>query len=180
MSTIRFEATPYKVGSWTILRLPTEASAQLPSRGMTVVEGTINGISFQAPLEPDGNGSHWFRVDANLHKAAGVNAGDSATLEIEPTKAWPRPEIPEDLQKALRAAPAAQDLWTKITPNAQWEWIRWIRSTKQPETRAKRIEVACSKLTSGMRRPCCFNRNLCSEPYVSHNWVLREPAEAAN
>ena len=75
MSTIHFEATLFTINSWTILRLPENASAKLPSRGMTMVSGTIN------------------------------------------------------------------------------------------------------KLNKGMRRPCCFNRNLCSEPYVSHNWVLLEPMQ---
>ena len=54
MSTIHFEAQLYTIGSWTILLLPERASAQLPSRGMTMVSGTINGAPFQALLEPDG------------------------------------------------------------------------------------------------------------------------------
>ena len=40
--------------SWTFLILPKNASAKLPSRGMTTVEGTIDGYAFQAVLEPDG------------------------------------------------------------------------------------------------------------------------------
>src|SRR5947208_892881 len=43
-----------KAGSWTFLILPKTASAKLPSRGMTAIEGTINGVPFQATLEPDG------------------------------------------------------------------------------------------------------------------------------
>ena len=177
MSTIRFEAQLFTIGSWTLLRLPKSASAKLPSRGMTMVEGTINGSRFQAPLEPDGKGSHWFRVDETMREAAGADAGDTVTLVIEPAKEWPAPEVPADLKNALAAVPQAYTLWMNITPNAQWDWIRWIRATNQPETRRRRIEVACSKLTAGARRPCCFNRNLCTEPYVSQNWVLREPTE---
>lgn len=179
MTTIRCEATLFTIGSWTILRLPKCASAQLPSRGMIMVEGTINDVRFYAPLEPDGKGSHWFRVDNTLRDAAGAEAGDTVTLAFEPAQEWSRPEVPADLQKALADAPRAQALWMEITPNAQWDWIRWIRATNNPKTRQKRIEVACSKLTKGMRRPCCFNRNLCTEPYVSQNWLLREPAQPA-
>lgn len=179
MSTIRFDAQLFNIGSWTLLRLPKSASAMLPTRGMTMVEGTINGFRFQAPLEPDGKGSHWFRVDKTMCEAAGAGAGDTVMLEIEPSKEWPAPEVPADLENALADVPQARTLWMKITPNAQWDWIRWIRATNQPETRRRRIEVACSKLTAGQRRPCCFNRNLCTEPYVSQNWVLREPAQTA-
>ena len=177
MPAIRFEAQLSKIGSWTILRVPRSSSAGLPSRGMTVVEGTINGFRFKTALEPDGRGSHWFRVSDRLIKAAGAHEGDTVMLTIEPAKEWPEPDVPADLKKALAAVPQAHALWMNITPNARWDWIRWISSTKQLETRRRRIEVALSKLKAGNRRPCCFNRNLCSEPRVSSNGKLLAPAQ---
>jgi hypothetical protein len=175
MSTIEFEAQLFTIGAWMLLRLPERASAKLPSRGMTMVAGTINGFRFQAALEPDGKGSHWFRVDTAMRQAAGADAGDTVTLAIEPTKEWPEPEVPADLKSALTDSPQLHNRWMAITPMARWDWIRWIRATKQVETRKRRIEVACSKLKAGTRRPCCFNRNLCTEPNVSNNGVLLEP-----
>jgi hypothetical protein len=178
MATIRFEAELFKIGAWTLLRLPKSASAQLPSRGMTMVEGTINGFRFKAALEPDGKGSHWLRVDDTLREAARADAGETVLLAIEPAKEWAEPQVPEDLQSALAADPQAHTLWMACTTLARWDWIRWINATAQQGTRRRRIEVALSKLKSGMRRPCCFNRNLCTEPYVSKSGVLLEPAEA--
>jgi len=175
MSTIRFNAKLFKIGSWTLLRLPKSASAKLPSRGMTMVEGTINGFRFQAALEPDGKGSHWFKVDKTMSEAAGADTGDNVTLAIEPAKEWPEPKVPADLKTALEAAPQTQTLWMDITPMARWDWIRWIGSTKQPETRKRRIEVAFSKLKAGERRPCCFNRTVCTIPDVSNNGILLKP-----
>jgi hypothetical protein len=177
VSTIRFEAELFKIGSWTILRLPKSASAQLPSRGMTMVEGTINGFPFQAALEPDGKGSHWLRVDKTMYERAGAEAGDTVMLAIEPTKEWTEPQVPEDLKSALAADPQTHALWMDCTTMARWDWIRWISATAQQETRRRRIEVAFSKLKSGMCRPCCFNRSMCTEPYVSKNGVLLEPTE---
>ena len=177
MSTIRFEASLFRIGSWTLLRLPKSASAKLPSRGMTMVQGTINGFRFQAPLEPDGKGSHWLKVEKNMREAAGADAGDTVTLAIEPVKEWPEPKVPADLKKALAAVPQAQSLWKDITPMARWDWIRWIGSTKNPDTRKRRIEVTFSKFKDGKRRPCCFNRSMCTEPYVSNNGVLLEPIQ---
>ncbi len=78
-------ATTAKGGSWTFLTLPKNASAKLPSRGMTTVEGTINGFPFRATLEPDGQRSHWLRVSRKLSEAAGAEAGDVVTLEIAST-----------------------------------------------------------------------------------------------
>jgi hypothetical protein len=176
MSAIRFETTLFKIGNWTILQVPKDASAKLPSRGQAMVVGRLNGIRFQTPLEPDGNWSHWFRVENALLKAAGITAGDKVTLEITPAEEWPEPDIPEDLRTALDANPEAYAVWAKATPMAHWEWMRWLRATKDSGTRARRIEVACSKLKKGERRPCCWNRNLCTEPSVSKNGVLLEPA----
>ena len=177
MPAIRFETKLYKIHDWTILRLPESASAKLPSRGQVMVEGTINGSPLQTPLEPDGKWSHWFRVDTSLSKATGAKAGDTVKLEIEATKNWPEPDVPADIQKGLAAHPETHALWEKITPLARWEWIRWIRGTNQSETRAKRIEVARSKMKHGERRPCCWNRNLSTEPSVSKSGVLLDPTQ---
>jgi hypothetical protein len=183
MSTIRFETTLFEIKSRTILRLPESASAALSSRGMTMVSGTINGAPFKALLEPDGRyapgqrSSHWFSPDKNLLDDASAKAGDTVQVSLEPSKEWIEPEVPEDLKKALAASPEAEALWQDITPLARWDWIRWIRAVKTPETRQKHIEVALDKLNKGMRRPCCFNRNLCSDPDVSHNWALVEPKQ---
>lgn len=175
MSIIRAEAELFSAGPWTLFRLPASASAKLPSRGLTVVDGTINGFRFQAALEPDGQGSHWFRIDQAMLEAAGAAAGDTVTMDIEPAGECPEPAVPADLGDALAAHPQVHALWLDITPMARWDWIRWIRSTSQPETRRRRIEVACSKLAAGQRRPCCFNRSACTEPSVSRNGVLLGP-----
>ena len=148
-----------KASFWTFLVLPKDASARLPSRGMMAVEGTINGVPFQAVLEPDGQKSHWLKVDRKMQEAAGVHAGDMVTLEIAPAGEEPEPKVPADLRKALAAAPKARALWSDITPMARRDWINWITSAKRPETRARRIDNACSMLAAGKRRVCCFDRS---------------------
>lgn len=169
---IAFSATLYTIGKTVILRLPKDASAQLPSRGQVVVKGTLNDVAFESPLEPDGLWSHWFTPDAALLRAAHAGPGDTVKITMQATKNWPEPEIPADLQRAIRKDADVYALWQKITPMARWEWVRWTRSTNRAETRARRIEVACSKMKSGERRPCCWNRNLCTDPRLSKNGVL--------
>jgi hypothetical protein len=163
---IRFKAKLFqpaeseKAGSWTFLVLPKNASAKLPSRGMTSIEGTINGFPFQATLEPDGQKSHWLKVDRKLGKSAGAEADDIVMLEIVPAGKETEPEVPTDLRKALAAAaPKVRALWSDITPNARRDWIHWITSAKQPETRTRRTKNACSMLAAGKRRVCCFDRS---------------------
>jgi hypothetical protein len=154
-------AAAEKAGSWNFLILPKSASAKLPSRGLATVEGTINGVAFRATLEPDGQRSHWLKVDRRMREAAGANAGDVVTLEIAPTAKEKElePKVPSDLRKALAAAPTARATWSDITTLARRDWIHWITSAKQPETRARRVHNACEMLASGKRRVCCFDRS---------------------
>jgi hypothetical protein len=67
-SQIRFKAKLFrpaeskKADSWTFLVLPKNASAKLPSRGMTAIEGTINGSPLKPPSNPTARkatGSKW-------------------------------------------------------------------------------------------------------------------------
>ena len=39
------------------------------------------------------------------------------------------------------------------------DFIHWIVSARQSETRARRITNACDMLAKGKRRPCCFDRS---------------------
>src|SRR2546423_5103540 len=65
--------------------------------------------------------------------------------------------VPTDLRKALAAAQKAKTQWRDLTPIARRDFISWIDSAKQPETRRRRIERACSMLAAGKRRPCCYS-----------------------
>ncbi|MCI0356977.1 MAG: YdeI/OmpD-associated family protein [Planctomycetaceae bacterium] len=163
-STIRFSARLFRpeatekigVGSWTLLTLPKSASAKLPSPDRAMVEGTINGFPFRAALEPNGNAGHWLRVNKALQDAAGADVGDTVSVEMTRVGEEPELRVPRDLRKALEAAPLARALWAQITPMARRDWILWISSAKQEETRERRIENACDMLASGKRRPCCM------------------------
>lgn len=67
------------------------------------------------------------------------------------------PQAPADFRKALTAVPKAQAQWRKLTPIARRDFISWIVSAKQAETRRRRSEKACSMLAAGKRRPCCYS-----------------------
>ena len=164
-SNIRFKAKllrpagPPKVGSWAFLILPKDASAKLPTRSMTTVEGTINGHPFRATLEPDGQKSHWLKVNKKMREAAGAEIGEVVPLEFLSVEKEPEPRVPADLRKALAAAPKARAVWLDLTPIARRDWAYWITSAKQSETRARRIRNACEMLAAGKRRVCCFDRS---------------------
>ena len=145
--------------TWTFLLLPAAASAELPTRSMVTVEGTFAGQPFVATLEPDGNGSHWLKVDKALREKAGVCAGEMVALRIAPVAKEPEPKVPADLKAALAANAGAKATWKDITAVARRDWIHGIGSGKKAETRVKRLGVAIDKLACGNRRACCFDRS---------------------
>jgi uncharacterized protein YdeI (YjbR/CyaY-like superfamily) len=94
------------------------------------------------------------------------------------------PTAPADLRKALAAAPAAKAEWEDLTPIARRDFISWIDSAKQLETRRRRIERACSMLAAGKRRPCCYSivsfnlfTALAATPKAKAQWSDLTPIE---
>jgi hypothetical protein len=161
---IRFEAkllSPADAGpaAWTFLLLPPKASARLPTRGITTVEGTLNGRPFKAIVEPDGRKGHWLKVSRKLREAAGADPGDLVSLAIGPARVELEARVPPDLRKALLANPKAHAVWKEISPAARRDWVQWITTARRPETRARRIGNASKMLAGGKKRVCCFDRS---------------------
>lgn len=150
--TIRLDAKLFR----TLLTLPKSASAKLPLRNTTMIEGTINCIPFRAALGSNGKGGHQFKMSKAMRGAVGANIGDTATVEITRIADEPETRMPSDLRKALAATPRARGSWTDITPLARRDWIFSICTAKQAGTRKRRIEKTCDMLAGGHRRLCCF------------------------
>jgi uncharacterized protein YdeI (YjbR/CyaY-like superfamily) len=93
-------------------------------------------------------------------------------------------KVPSDLQKVLTANTEAHALWKDLTPIARRDFMSWIASAKQPETRKRRIESIPSRLLSGKRRPCCyaivpmnFYKALGGTPKAKAQWSTLTPDE---
>jgi uncharacterized protein YdeI (YjbR/CyaY-like superfamily) len=94
------------------------------------------------------------------------------------------PRLPTDLRKALAATPVAKARWKDLTPIARRDFISWIDSAKQPETRRRRVERARSMLAAGKRRPCCYSivslnlyTALAATPMAKAHWSDLTPIE---
>jgi len=61
---------------------------------------------------------------------------------------------------------------------ARWEWVRWVNEEPR-HARTRPVEVTITKMNSGKRRPYCFNLSVCTDPDLSKNGRLLEPADDA-
>jgi uncharacterized protein YdeI (YjbR/CyaY-like superfamily) len=91
----------------------------------------------------------WKKTNPKLATASPSGGG--------PVGKEPEAKVPTDLGRAFAAAPKAKTQWSDLTPIARRDFISWIDSAKQLETRKRRIERACSMLAAGKRRPCCYS-----------------------
>ena len=162
--TVKFKAklsrpAEPKGAAWSFLVLPAEASAKLPTRSQVTVDGKLDGHAFQATLEPDGQGSHWLKVEKKLREAAGVSVGDTVALEVAPVAVEPEPKVAARHPQGAGRAPGRQGAVGHPHSGraARLDPVDDLR--QEGETRVKRIATACSQLESGKRRACCFDRS---------------------
>lgn len=105
-------------------------------------------------------------------------------MNPKPASEGSEPRLTTDLRKALAATPVAKARWRDLTQIARRDFISWIDSAKQPETRRRRIERACSMLAAGKRRPCCYSivslnlyTALAATPMAKAHWSDLTPIE---
>ena len=123
-------AKPSDGAPLTFVLVPKAASAKLPRRGRTTVDGTLAGAPFRATLEPDGQLSHWLPIDPALLAATGREVGDTVTFEIASVEAEPEPAVPEDLARALAASPDALAVWHSNPNCYRPRWVKQVSSDK--------------------------------------------------
>ena len=65
-------------------------------------------------------------------------------------------EVPDDMEKALKADADNLQRWNTLTPIQRNEWICWVTIVKKPETRSEHIHRMVEDLKEGKRKPCCW------------------------
>jgi len=50
------------------------------------------------------------------------------------------PKLPADLRKVLAASARTKAQWDGLTPIGRRDFVSWIESAKQPQTRKRRVE----------------------------------------
>jgi len=65
-------------------------------------------------------------------------------------------EVPDDIEKALKAVTDTLERWNNLTPIQRNEWICWVTFVQKSETRTEHIRRMIKELNEGKRKPCCW------------------------
>jgi hypothetical protein len=69
-----------------------------------------------------------------------------------PARPRARPEAPAWFLEAIRAVPAADATWSRLTPGYRHEYVEWVTEAKRDETREKRVAQSVEWLAEGRTR----------------------------
>ena len=166
---LRFEAriTARDSGNGATIAFPLRIARKLEA--LESVEGTINDHPFRAVLDRSGAGGRELRVNAAMLRGSAARLGDVVVLAI----LGPEPPLvlASDVRVAMARSKSATTLWADMTEIARRDYIRWIDGTKNPATRARRIQRSVEQLAEGKRRPCCFNAYEYPLSYIDPQWL---------
>ncbi|USX54598.1 YdeI/OmpD-associated family protein [Lentzea sp. HUAS12] len=93
------------------------------------------------------DGDFMLGVSAANREAAGVTAGETVEVTLEPDLAERTVDVPEDLAAALDRNPAARAAFRALSYSNQRQRAEAVAGAKQAETRARRIEKIITELS---------------------------------
>ncbi|MDY4040952.1 MAG: YdeI/OmpD-associated family protein [Collinsella sp.] len=130
----------------TGFRVPVEVVEAMGAGRRPKVTVTLNGHSYRSTVAVYG-GVPMLPLSAQNRAAAGVRAGERATVTLELDDAPRTVEIPDDLARALAAEPTARASFEALSYSRRRAHVDAVTSAKRPETRARRIARIVGELS---------------------------------
>jgi hypothetical protein len=129
--------------SGTYVCVPPSVMKRFGGRIRVPVRATINGVTWRTTIANMGAGP-MIGVTAATREAAGVERGDRITISIEEDTAERTVDVPADFANAMTKR--QRGAYDSMAYTHRKEYVQWIEAAKKPETRLRRIGVACAKL----------------------------------
>jgi uncharacterized protein YdeI (YjbR/CyaY-like superfamily) len=136
---------------WVVARLPFDPAKVWPVRNRRRVKAELGGQIFRTSLFPDPRGSGWILlVNQKMQAAAGVRAGEQATIRLEPDLEERAAELPAEFSRILTCEPKLKRWFAQLSPSMQREIGKWTGEAKTAATRQKRAEKMAERLALTM------------------------------
>jgi hypothetical protein len=147
----RFEAVLEDNAPGVVLELPFDPKQEL-GRARAPVRVTIGGFTFRTTVAVYG-GRALIGVNRANREAAGVEAGDRVTVELELDTAPREVAVPPELAAALGAEPGLRAFFDDLSYTHRREYAEWVAEAKREETRERRAAKALELLLDRVRTP---------------------------
>ena len=140
----RYRTTIVRDGSACFIPVPFDPKAVFGKvRAPVVVR--LGGHTYRSTIAAMG-GTVCVPLRRSNREAAGLEGGETMTVELELDTSPREVAPPSDLVAALRAAPPAWERWRELSFTHQREHVEAIEGAKRPETRTRRIVNAVAML----------------------------------
>ena len=149
----RFTASIYLVGALRCVDVPAALSKSFGEGRRAPVRVRIGGVEAQTSLVPKKEGGHRLFLGAAIRKAAGVDAGDRARVEIAGDPRGGEPDLPPALAEALRRTAGAMEEFLARSPADRRQLVRWVEQPKSVEARRNRVRKAVEMVLRGKPDP---------------------------
>lgn len=131
--------------------VPPAAVEALGAGKRPPVTVTINGYTYRTTIAVLG-GTYMIGVSSQHRGPAGVTGGGEVDVELELDMAPRVVDVPAELAAALDAEPAARATFEALSySNKSWHVLQ-VTGTRNPETRARRVEKSVAALREGRAR----------------------------
>jgi Bacteriocin-protection, YdeI or OmpD-Associated/Domain of unknown function (DUF1905) len=144
VATQRFETQLERRGEGAVVVVPFDVRAEY-GQARPPVRGTVNGHPFRTTVAVYG-GTFYLGFRREVREAAGIDFGDTVSIELERDDEPRDVVVPDDLAAALASDPDAQAAWDKLSYTHRREHVDAIEEAKREETRRRRVEGALALL----------------------------------
>jgi hypothetical protein len=154
MSSRPFRATIYKIWMLRYVDVPADIGAKLAkefgqrniSQGKTKdpkhipVVATVNSSSTRTTLVPAGQGRYRLQFNVTLRKAAGADAGESATISLKFDRVSRDLPIPLEFEAAMQRNRVVRREFSALPAGLRMQLLRMLNQCRAPETLHRRID----------------------------------------
>jgi hypothetical protein len=142
---VKFSTTMFQDGNNTGIEVPADVVDGLGAGKRPPVVVNVNGYEYRSTIAPMG-GRFLVPFSKERRDESGIAGGDAIDVELVVDTAPRVVELPDDLEAALAAAPAARTAWAKLSYSHQKAHVTSVTGAKAAETRARRISAVIAKL----------------------------------
>jgi len=135
---VAFEAVIYRQGILRAVDVPQEFAQQVLDWNFPPVIATLGGVERATTLVRRADGGLRLFLHDQLRKAAGVDTGDTAQVDLRLDDS-PLLPIPDDMMEVAESVDGGFEALELLPPGLRRQMLVFVEDAKSPETRLKRL-----------------------------------------